>query len=137
MKPYLKILIHLYDVKRHITFTWRRHHCRQKAGKFWPFLGAHSLWAERELYRVIPAALRASVYADSSKGPSHLVSLYDKQAVSKFHLMLLHLKLDFDQILFRLAMNATPDLRLCWLTWIHVVISVSVVFYCHYVHDFF
>ena len=37
---------------------------------------------------IVPHLLRhrASVYAVSSKGPSHLVSLYDKQAVSKISL---------------------------------------------------
>jgi hypothetical protein len=38
--------------------TWRRHHCRWRAAKFRPMLGAQGLWAGRDLYRATPAVTR-------------------------------------------------------------------------------
>jgi hypothetical protein len=36
----------------------RRHHCRWRAAKFRPMLGAQGLWAGRDLYRATPAVTR-------------------------------------------------------------------------------
>ena len=33
---------------------WKRHHCRWRAAKFRPMLGAQGLWAGRDLYRATP-----------------------------------------------------------------------------------
>jgi hypothetical protein len=43
---------------KNISLIWRHHHCRWRATKFWPMLGAHGLWAGRDLYRATPAATR-------------------------------------------------------------------------------
>jgi hypothetical protein len=37
----------------------RRHHCRWRAVKFKPILGAQGLWAGRDLYRATPAVFRS------------------------------------------------------------------------------
>jgi hypothetical protein len=41
-----------------LTLIWRRHHCRWRAAKFIPMLGAQGLWAGRDLYRTTPALTR-------------------------------------------------------------------------------
>jgi hypothetical protein len=41
-----------------ISLIWRRHHCRGRAAKFRPMLGAQGLWAGRDLYRATPAVTR-------------------------------------------------------------------------------
>jgi hypothetical protein len=37
---------------------WKRHHCRWRAAKFRPMLGAQGLWAGRGHYRATPAVTR-------------------------------------------------------------------------------
>jgi hypothetical protein len=44
-----------YVSLKNISLIWRRHHCRWRAAKFRPMLGAQDLWAERDLYRATPA----------------------------------------------------------------------------------
>jgi hypothetical protein len=44
-----------YAPLKNISLLWRRHHCRWRAAKFWPMLGAQGLWAGRDLYRATPA----------------------------------------------------------------------------------
>jgi hypothetical protein len=44
-----------YVPLKNISFIWRRHHCRWRAAKFRPMLGAQGLWAGRDLYRATPA----------------------------------------------------------------------------------
>jgi hypothetical protein len=40
-----------YVPLRNFSLVWRRHHYQWRAAKFRPMLGAHSLWAGRDLYR--------------------------------------------------------------------------------------
>jgi hypothetical protein len=44
-----------YVLLKNISLIWRRHHCRWRAAKFRPMLGAQGLWAGRDLYRATPA----------------------------------------------------------------------------------
>jgi hypothetical protein len=49
------------DFKSHsriFSLIWRRHHCRWRAAKFRPMLGAQGLWAGRDIYRATPAVTR-------------------------------------------------------------------------------
>jgi hypothetical protein len=50
--------LRFYIPLKHCSLTWRRHHCRWRAAKFWPMLGAQGLWAGRDLYRATPAVMR-------------------------------------------------------------------------------
>jgi hypothetical protein len=43
---------------RNFSLIWRRHHCRWRAAKFRPMLGAQGLWAGRDLYCATPAVTR-------------------------------------------------------------------------------
>jgi hypothetical protein len=43
---------------KNISLIWRRHHCRWRAAKSRPMLGAHGLWAGRDLYRATPTVTR-------------------------------------------------------------------------------
>jgi hypothetical protein len=47
-----------YVPLKNISLIWRRHHCRWRAAKFRPMLGAHGLWAGRDLYRATPTVTR-------------------------------------------------------------------------------
>jgi hypothetical protein len=47
-----------YVPLKNISLMWRRHHCRWRAAKFRPILGAQGLWAGRDLYRATPAMTR-------------------------------------------------------------------------------
>jgi hypothetical protein len=47
-----------YVPLKNISLIWRRHHCRWRAAKFRPMLGAQGLWAGRDLYRATPAVTR-------------------------------------------------------------------------------
>jgi hypothetical protein len=54
-------LIHylgFYVPLKNISLIWRRHHCQWRAAKFRPMLGAHGLWAGRDLYRATRAVTR-------------------------------------------------------------------------------
>jgi hypothetical protein len=47
-----------YVPLKNISLIWRRHHCRWRAAKFRPMLGAQGLWAGKGLYRATPAVTR-------------------------------------------------------------------------------
>jgi hypothetical protein len=47
-----------YVPLKNISLIWRRHHCRWRAAKFRPMLGARGLWAGRDLYRATPTVTR-------------------------------------------------------------------------------
>ena len=47
-----------YVPLKNISLIWRRHHCRWRAAKFRPMLGAQGLWAGRDLYRATPTVTR-------------------------------------------------------------------------------
>jgi hypothetical protein len=48
----------LYVPLKNFSLIWRRHHCRWRAAKFRPILGAQGLWAGRDLYHATPAVTR-------------------------------------------------------------------------------
>jgi hypothetical protein len=50
--------LQFYVPLKNISLIWRRHHCRWRAAKFRPMLGAQGLWAGRDLYRATPAVTR-------------------------------------------------------------------------------
>jgi hypothetical protein len=50
--------LRFYVPLKNISLIWRRHHCRWRAAKFRPLLGAQGLWAGRDLYRATPAVTR-------------------------------------------------------------------------------
>jgi hypothetical protein len=50
--------LRFYVPLKNISLIWRRHHCRWRAAKFRPMLGAQGLWAGRDLYRATPAVTR-------------------------------------------------------------------------------
>jgi hypothetical protein len=58
MSAWFKIYLRFYVPLKNISLILRRHHCRWRAAKFWPMLGAQSLWAGRDLYRASPAVTR-------------------------------------------------------------------------------
>ena len=47
--------VQFYVPFKNFSLIWRRHHCRCRAAKFRPMLGAQGLWAGRDLYRATPA----------------------------------------------------------------------------------
>jgi hypothetical protein len=50
--------LRFYVPLKNFSLIWRRHHCRWRAAKFRPMLGALGLWAERDLYRATPSVTR-------------------------------------------------------------------------------
>ena len=50
--------LRFYVPLKNISLVWRRHHCRWRAAKFRPMLGAQGLWAGRDLYRATSAETR-------------------------------------------------------------------------------
>ena len=50
--------LRFYVSLKRFSLIWRRHHCRWRAAKFKPMLGARGLWAGRDLYRATPAVTR-------------------------------------------------------------------------------
>jgi hypothetical protein len=50
--------LHFYVPLKNFSLIWRRHHCRWRAAKFRPMLGAQGVWAGRDLYRATPAVTR-------------------------------------------------------------------------------
>jgi hypothetical protein len=54
----IHLIILFYVLLRNFSLIWRRHHCRWRAAKFRPTLGAQGLWAGRDLYRATPAVTR-------------------------------------------------------------------------------
>ena len=52
------IIYKFYVPLKNISLIWRRHHCRWRAAKFRPMLGAQGLWAGRDLHRATPAVTR-------------------------------------------------------------------------------
>jgi hypothetical protein len=61
-KLFSKIMIDwlftVYVPLKNFSRIWRRHHCRWRAAKFRPMLGAQDLWAGRDLYLATPAVTR-------------------------------------------------------------------------------
>jgi hypothetical protein len=55
--------LRFYIPLKNFLLIWRRHHCRWKAAKFRPMLGAQGLLAGRDLYRATPAATRDRGYS--------------------------------------------------------------------------
>ena len=53
---YLRFYVPLKNFS--LTCIWRRHHCKWRAAKFRPMLGAQGLWAGRDLYRATLAVTR-------------------------------------------------------------------------------
>jgi hypothetical protein len=53
-----------YVPLKNFSLIWRRHHCRWRAAKFRPMLGAQGLWAGRDLYRATPAVTRDHGFSD-------------------------------------------------------------------------
>jgi hypothetical protein len=47
--------LRFYVPFKNISLIWRRHHCRSRAAKFRPMLGAQGLCLGRDLYRATPA----------------------------------------------------------------------------------
>jgi hypothetical protein len=47
-----------YVPLKYFSLIWRRHHCRWKAAKFRPMLGAQGLWAGRDIYCATPTVTR-------------------------------------------------------------------------------
>jgi hypothetical protein len=50
--------LRFYVPLKNISLQWRRHHCRWRAAKFRPMLGAQGFWAGRDLYRSTPPVIR-------------------------------------------------------------------------------
>jgi hypothetical protein len=50
--------LQFYVPLKNFSLIWRRHHCRWRAAKFRPMLGAQGLWAGRNLYCDTPAVTR-------------------------------------------------------------------------------
>jgi hypothetical protein len=50
--------LRFYVPLKNFSLICRRHHCRWRAAKFRPMLGAQGLWAGRDLYRATPAVTR-------------------------------------------------------------------------------
>jgi hypothetical protein len=50
--------LRFYVPLKNFSLIWGRHHCRWRAAKFRPMLGAQGLWAGRDLYRATPATTR-------------------------------------------------------------------------------
>jgi hypothetical protein len=50
--------LRFYVPLKNFSLIWRRHHCRWRATKFRPLLGAQGLGAGRDLYRATPAVTR-------------------------------------------------------------------------------
>jgi hypothetical protein len=46
--------IRFYVSLKNFSPIWRHQHCRWRAAKFRPILGAQGLWARRDLYRATP-----------------------------------------------------------------------------------
>jgi hypothetical protein len=55
---YMYHYLRFYVPLKNLSLLWRRHHCRWRAAKFRPMLGAQGLWAGRDLYRATPAVTR-------------------------------------------------------------------------------
>jgi hypothetical protein len=66
-----------YVLLKNISLIWRRHHCRWRAAKFRPMLGAQGIWAGRDLYRATPAVARDLGFSGLIQGLPHSVTSYD------------------------------------------------------------
>jgi hypothetical protein len=53
-KDWLIDYLRFYVPLKNFSLIWRRHHCRWRAAKFRPMLGAQGLWAGRDLYCATP-----------------------------------------------------------------------------------
>jgi hypothetical protein len=52
------IILRFYVPLKNISLMWRRHHCRWRAAKCRPMLGAQGLLAGRDLYHATPTVTR-------------------------------------------------------------------------------
>jgi hypothetical protein len=50
--------LQFYVPLKNFSLIWRRHHCRWRAAKVRPMLGAQSLWAGRDIYCATPPVTR-------------------------------------------------------------------------------
>jgi hypothetical protein len=59
-RPAVRLIDYLmfYVPIKNISLIWRNHHCRWRAAKFRPMLGAQGHWAGRDIYRATPAVTR-------------------------------------------------------------------------------
>jgi hypothetical protein len=73
--------LRFYVPLKNISLIWRCYHCRCRAAKSRPMLGAQGLWAGMDLYRATPAVTRDLNFSGlmRSEGPSHSVTSYDTQ----------------------------------------------------------
>jgi hypothetical protein len=79
-----------YVPLKNFSLIWRRHYYRWRAAEFRPMLGAHSLWAGRDLYRATPTVTRDLGSSGLIRRTAHLVASYDKHgnAEDPWHLIL-------------------------------------------------
>jgi hypothetical protein len=73
--------LQFYVPLKNFSLIWRRHHCRWRAAKFRPMLGAQIRSFEQGVIFIAPHLLwhGASVLPVSSEGPPILVASYDTQ----------------------------------------------------------
>jgi hypothetical protein len=62
------VYLRFYVPLNTFSLIWRRHHCRWRATKFRPMLGAKSLWAGRDLYCATPAVTRGLMFSGLIRG---------------------------------------------------------------------
>jgi hypothetical protein len=67
--------LRFYVPLKNFSLIWRRHHCRWRAAKFRPMLGAQSLWAGRDLYRATPTATRDFGFSGLIRKTAPLIQL--------------------------------------------------------------
>jgi hypothetical protein len=66
-----------YVPLKNVSLIWRRHHCRRRAAKFRPMLGAQGLWAGRDLNSATPAVTRDLGFSGLIRKTAPLVASYD------------------------------------------------------------
>jgi hypothetical protein len=62
-------LLGFYVPLKNFSLKWRSHHCRWRAAKFRPMLGAQGIRAGGDLYRAPPAVTRDLSFPGSFEGP--------------------------------------------------------------------
>jgi hypothetical protein len=77
MIDWLVDYLRFYVPLKNISLLWRRHHCRWRAAKFRPMLGAQGLWAGRDLYHATPAVTLDLGFSGLIRRTTHLVTPYD------------------------------------------------------------
>jgi hypothetical protein len=119
MIDYLRFYVPL----KNFSLIWRRHHCRWRAVKFKPMLGARGLWAGRDLYRATPAVTR-------DLGISSLI-----WRTAPFSRLLRHTRGCGGTILTRILtglwsiwQNALGSFGLKWFTKIPILFNIDAIF---------